>query len=95
MELVEPELPVEPLFVEPLVAALAIATPPPPRTPATASSAAAIFIDLILVSPSRELTDPVKLAELSRNYGEAENSPRSGLADRGGKVSPTGGHVGT
>ena len=45
--LVEPELPVELL----LVAALAIATPPPPRAPATASSATPAFMDLILLSP--------------------------------------------
>ena len=47
MELVEPELPVEPL----VVAALAIATPPPARAPVTARSAVAAFMDLMSLSP--------------------------------------------
>jgi hypothetical protein len=45
--LVEPELPVEPL----VVAALAIATPPPARAPVTANSANAAFMDLMWLSP--------------------------------------------
>jgi hypothetical protein len=45
--LVEPELPVEP----PVVAALAIATPPPARAPLTASSAKAAFMERMSLSP--------------------------------------------
>jgi hypothetical protein len=45
--LVEPELPVEPL----VVAALAIATPPPARAPVTARTANAAFMDLMWLSP--------------------------------------------
>jgi hypothetical protein len=69
--LVEPELPVEPL----LVAALAIATPPPPRAPATASSATPAFMDLMLLSPCGLLTNSVKLLRLWPTYGKAESSP--------------------
>jgi hypothetical protein len=51
--LVELELP-----VEPVVAALAIATPPPARAPVTASSANAALMDLI--SCLLSLTKPIE-----------------------------------
>ena len=81
--LVEPELPVELL----LVAALAIATPPPPRAPATARSATPAFIDLMLLSPCRLLTNSVKLLRLWPTYGKAESSP---IAEIGGAPTSPG-----
>jgi hypothetical protein len=70
MVLVEPELPVElELPVEPLVvAALAIATPPPVRAPVTAKSANAAFMDLMSsLSLTKSIEAPTALAGL---YGD-------------------------